>query len=1154
MSYAEFSDLQFLMPDETILRLSNDDPEATEIDQDVVSALLESASAEIDAAFADGGIKLPLSNNPPAVVELCAILTRCRLYARRPEGYEIPDAVVNACKDARQTLKDIAAGKITLGAKGSEEETAANYIGGKAKTAAPYSLMQDFVDYTYAGMPSIRATQRTTTNTDKSDSGSSETANVDLSDYYNKNETDALLNAKANTTALANYYDKASVNTLLAAKASAATFDNYYEKTTVDSLLAKKANAADVDIASFYNKTQTDALLAKKADTTALASYYTKTQVDQEITKKVPTNFYSKTEVDSKLSNKADKATLTNDYSNNSQLATKLAAKADKTALADYYTQSQTQEYIAAQIKNIDHYNKTEANQLLSGKVDTATLTADYTNNAELKKLLDAKVSTADLDAAVKTRQEEQAALQASVLTTAGDLQSQITTMQGKLTDASNNMETSLTTMQSSLTSTAESINTRYDELVANVTKVSGELNAKDTALQTDIDAIEALIPSAATADNQLADKAYVSDLVKTSAARAISADADGAGFESLAALKAGPWYSLGESVTPTTNDYAVVKKDATHSGNDVRYNFDGAVWVFFQEFSSGGGSSTLELTTAQTNALNSGITAALVAKIDTNANGLAVEITDRKNEDTTLLARISTEESTRETAVNNLTAGIAAEKLARENADNQTLAAVETEKADRISADNEIKALVNTKQTALETTIGALATLNTDVKTSIVECINDLHDELHGERVAKAGDTMTGQLKIVSAGTSDLLHLQGGDKGVTFRMDATAGAMSIVPVSAQTMGFEVSANKITPRTTDVEYSLGSNTNYWTNAFITNLNGKTVDSLAEDADIENLQSQITESAQNLAAKVNKTGDTMSGTLKIVSAASGDLIHLEGGGKGITFTMDADTGFMHLIPVSLPLTGFEFSATSFTPRTSGVGYALGSNSLPWANAYITNLNGVAVDDYVTQSELEQHSTAAAAQIDALSANLQTETQNRENLAAQVYTKTQTDSLLANKADASALNSKANSADLAAKANTADVYTKTETDLFVQNLEDRLYILENTPAPTALYFFLPTQQLILSSAADKYAENFETNIPLANISFVYAETGKSTFTLESATKLKFHYVSGSSQNAKFTVIYTPTGEEIGYGYLCTSSNGGYASKILWAGVSA
>lgn len=183
-----------------MIRLSNDDPMAEKIDEDVVATLLEAATAEINAAFEDGGLKLPLSYAPPVVTELCAILTRCRLYSRRPEGMEFPPAVLNACQAARQTLKDIAAGKLTLGAKGADEDTPdGNYIGGRAKTTAPYSLMQDFVDYAWTGGPTIRENLSSTS--------SAET----ISNFYTKSEVDALLakNKEENNAAIAKAFGAA---------------------------------------------------------------------------------------------------------------------------------------------------------------------------------------------------------------------------------------------------------------------------------------------------------------------------------------------------------------------------------------------------------------------------------------------------------------------------------------------------------------------------------------------------------------------------------------------------------------------------------------------------------------------------------------------------------------------------------------------------------------------------------------------------------------------------------------------------------------------------------------------------------------------------------------------------------------------------------
>ncbi len=543
----------------------------------------------------------------------------------------------------------------------------------------------------------------------------------------------------------------------------------------------------------------------------------------------------------------------------------------------NYYTKDEVNTLLAD--AQSAHYTKTEANTLLLNKVDSSSLQANYTNNTGLTSLLAYKADKTSLEQAVKDRLADQEQLQKAVNQTSTNLATQMTT------------------------------------LTSSVNEVKTQLMAADTAMQSDIETIEQKIPTDATATNQLASKEYVREQVATASARAISSDADGNGFNSLAALKAGPWYSLGASVTPTTNDYAVVKKDATHNNNDVRYNYDGAIWVFFQEFTSGSGFTP---TTAQSNAMDSGITSDLVAQITTNKNAITAEVAARQSADTDLQVLIGNETT------------------ARQQGDNNVLSQAAAGKAE------------------LDLKIGDLNNLTVGAKTSVVDCINSLATAYATNFVAKTGDTMTGQLQIEMAG-----------------------------------------------------------------------------------------------------------------------SGDLIRLVGGGKGVTFSMDASTGHLAIRPESAPTTGFDMTAVSFSPRTTSVAYSLGANGIPWNNAFITTINGYDYNQYMIK---------------------------------------------------------------------------------IDNLVDRVSVLENKPDPTALFFNLPTQQLILSSTQDKYVENFETNIPIGDVTFEYAETGFSTLTLESSTQLKFHYVAGSSQNAKFNVIYRPTGEVIGYGYLCISSNGGNASKIFWVGVSA
>jgi hypothetical protein len=363
-------------------------------------------------------------------------------------------------------------------------------------------------------------------------------------------------------------------------------------------------------------------------------------------------------------------------------------------------------------------------------KAQVATALAEAEKNLKIdaytKSESDAKVTILNNAIALKANQTEVDNLETSIMATATDMQGQLDSMKTQLTQASDNMTTSLTNMGTQLTTTADSINARYDELVANVTSNLSTLNATDATLRSDIDTINTKIPNSASSTNMLADKAYVDEQIKSAAARAISSDVNGSGFASLDILSAGPWYSLGVETTPEKNDYAVVKKDTTHSGNDVRYNYDGSVWVFFQEFTSG---SSWTPTTAESLALASGITSEKVALIDTNKSSIDSEATTRSQADTALKADIATEASTRETNDNNLSAALSTEKLARENGDNQVLSKVTDEETARIKAINTLQIQLTNAITNSNNQRGDITTLMTDDKTSVVNAVNELHD-----------------------------------------------------------------------------------------------------------------------------------------------------------------------------------------------------------------------------------------------------------------------------------------------------------------------------------------------------------------------------------------------------------------------------------------
>lgn len=139
---------------------------------------------------------------------------------------------------------------------------------------------------------------------------------------------------------------------------------------------------------------------------------------------------------------------------------------------------------------------------------------------------------------------------------------------------------------------------TQHQSLAAYRTSAAQDIIDNGKASAASVEAIEAKIPSAASAENQLADKAFVNSTVGTNTAIFRGT------FNSVAELEA---YS-GEK---TNNDYAfVITTDV--NGNTVynRYKFNGTSWVY--EYSLNNSS----FTAAQWAAIQSGITSGEVALI----------------------------------------------------------------------------------------------------------------------------------------------------------------------------------------------------------------------------------------------------------------------------------------------------------------------------------------------------------------------------------------------------------------------------------------------------------------------------------------------------------------------------------------------------------
>lgn len=122
---------------------------------------------------------------------------------------------------------------------------------------------------------------------------------------------------------------------------------------------------------------------------------------------------------------------------------------------------------------------------------------------------------------------------------------------------------------------------------------------------------VKALIPEQASADNKLADKAFVNSSINSVTAFYITKNASGEQFNTKAELDAATtFYTGGEERTPTRNDYCIVLEDETKDNATTRYIYQNGQWEFQYTVNE------TALTAEQLAAINSGITAEGVASI----------------------------------------------------------------------------------------------------------------------------------------------------------------------------------------------------------------------------------------------------------------------------------------------------------------------------------------------------------------------------------------------------------------------------------------------------------------------------------------------------------------------------------------------------------
>lgn len=114
MSYCTREQLIVDIPERTITQLSNDDPQATTPNWEIVDKSIQYAGDLVNG-FLRSRYTLPLASFDTLLTIWTTAIARYRLYSRRAEGKELPPTVVANYDDAIASLKLVQNGKLNLG-------------------------------------------------------------------------------------------------------------------------------------------------------------------------------------------------------------------------------------------------------------------------------------------------------------------------------------------------------------------------------------------------------------------------------------------------------------------------------------------------------------------------------------------------------------------------------------------------------------------------------------------------------------------------------------------------------------------------------------------------------------------------------------------------------------------------------------------------------------------------------------------------------------------------------------------------------------------------------------------------------------------------------------------------------------------------------
>ena len=462
---------------------------------------------------------------------------------------------------------------------------------------------------------------------------------------------------------------------------------------------------------------------------------------------------------------------------------------------------------------------------------------------------------------------------------------------------------------------------------------VSEILNKPDLsvyALASDVSDIQDLIPSAATDQNQLADKAFVNSSIANMAANYVTSDAQGDNFATRAALIAGPYYYKGASYTPTNNDYALVEADENHNNDTTRYMYDGVQWNFQYVVNNS------PFSQAQLDAINSGITAAKVTGYDSLVSNVQADWNASSG-----LAQI----------LNKPTLGTAASANTTDFA----------------------TAAQGTKADNAESNIGNLSNLSTTSKSDLVSAINEVYSDAASSVQSVTEGTTDGTIEV--DGVDVPVHGLGTAAYTSSASYDQAGAANTAEINAKNYADGLASNYATAAQgakADTALQSGDNVSDLVNdaGYITSISSSDVTTALGYTPVESITTGSTNGTLNVdGTDVSVYGlGTAAYTSSTDYDAAGSATAAETAAKNYADSLGANYATAAQgIKADTAVQSIWTGSTNGTINVDGVDvpvYGLGTAAYTSSTAYATSAQGGLADTAVQPGDLATVATTGA----------------------------------------------------------------------------------------------------------------------------------------------------------------------------------------------